>query len=362
MRKYLLLLALPFLLSGCGFKYVGAKRPEKFNSARLMDPNHSPFNIIRSDTDPNKRTIKSHSCKIILEKPCRVNYWKPAFDCAKQVFVAGKLPNGKEYPVLIDSGFVGAEIILNDLVVKENKLEILYSTAENDKQNISPIKKKTRGGLCFLPLLEIGELTIQNPFCAYIPWHREFQVFGLPVWQDKNLFLGVSIMSRFRYMRFDNTKMELEFSYNQSFHPEESSKWAHYPFVLRDGEGGDGRIMVDIPIAGKICHIYFDTAGAEMVVMPDMWEKLQKRITATAPRQSKFLSYQHGFLPCRKTVAKRLSVGNIELKNAEIVIMPEDTPYLPKDVPGYISIWTFKDTVVVLDFERKLMRVKNREQ
>ena len=35
--------------------------------------------------------------------------------------------------------------------------------------------------------------------------------------------------------------------------------------------------------------------------------------------------------------------------------------YLPKDVPGYISIWTFKDTSLVLDFERNLMWTKNQE-
>ena len=271
-------------LSGCGFKYVAVKCPEKFNSTRLMDPNHSPFEIIRSDKDPNKKTIKHHSCKIILEKPCHVSYRKLAFNCAKQVIVAGKLPNGKEYPVLIDSGFTGAEIILNDLVVKENGLEILYGTAEDDKKNPSPIKKRARGGLCFLPSLEIGELTIQKPFCAYIPWHREFQLFGLPLWQDKHLFLGISIMSRFRYICFDNTKMQLEFSYNQSFHPEASEKWAHYPFTLRKQ---DGRVMVDIPIAGETCNIYFDTAGAGMAIMPDMWEKIRKRITTTIPKQSK---------------------------------------------------------------------------
>ena len=77
------------------------------------------------------------------------------------------------------------------------------------------------------------------------------------------------------------------------------------------------------------------------------------------PKLSKFLSYQHGFLPCRKAIVKNLSVGNVVIKNAEIVIMPEGTPYLPKDIPGYISIWTFKDTSVVLDFEHNLMWVKN---
>ena len=362
MCKYLLLLGLTFLLCGCGLKYVEAKHLEQFHSIRLIDPNNSPFNVIKSDTDPNKIVIKRHSCEIILEKPCLVKYRKADFDYAKHVVVTGLLPNGKEYPVKIDSGFTGAEIVLNDIVVKENNLEILYGTAKNNKQGISLVKKRTKGGLCFLPSLKIGKLAIQKPFCTYVPWHREFQVLGIPIWQEKHLFLGISIMSRFRYIRFDSMKKQLEFSYKQSFCPEEPEKWAYYPFVLQEKEGGDGRIMVDIPIAGEVCHIYFDTGGAGMVVLSDMWEKLRKRIIAPTPKQSKFLSYQHGFLPCRKAVAKTLKVGNIVINNAEIIIMPEESPYLPKDVPGYISIWSFRDTVVVLDFEHKLMWVKNNGQ
>ena len=52
-------------------------------------------------------------------------------------------------------------------------------------------------------------------------------------------------------------------------------------------------------------------------------------------------------------------MGNVVIKNAEVMILPEDTSYLQADIPGYISIWTFKDTSVVLDFERSLMWVKN---
>ena len=348
-------------LSGCGLKYVEVKHPEKFNSIRLTDPNNSPFEITESNKDTNKRLIRRHSSKIILEKPCRVNYRKLDFNYAKLVRVTGRLPNGKEYPVIIDSGCTGAEIVLNDVVVKENDLETLFSDSNTDQQELSLAQKRSQGGLCFLPQLKIGELIIQKPWCAYVPWHREFQLFGLPLWQDKQLFLGISIMSRFRYIHFDNTKMQLEFSYNHSFHPGKPIKWAQYPFVLQEKEGGGNRIMVDIPIAGETCNIYFDTGGSGTVIMPGMWEKIRERITATTPKQSKFLTYQHGSLPCHKVVAKMLSVGNVAIKNAEIVIMPKGTPYLPKDVPGYVSIWTFKDTSVVLDFERNLMWIKNQE-
>ncbi len=347
-------------LAGCGLRYVEVEHPEKFNSARLIDPNHSPFKITKSDTDPNKKTVTVTDLqpgKIILEKPCRVNYRKWGYWSIKTVIVDGRLPNGKKYPVYIDSGCSGPEILLSDIITRENNLETLCAAYKNDEQKLSPAKKREHTGLCFLPTLEIGELTIQKPICGYFPWHCEFQVLGVPLWQEKNLFLGVSIMSRFKYICFDNTKMQLEFSYNQSFQPEESVEWAHYPFALRKE---DGRIMVDIPIAGQTCNIYFDTCGAGTMLKPGMWEKIRNKITATIPKDSKFLSYQHGFLPCRKTIVKKLDVGNIVLNNTEISILPEDTLYL-SNIPGYISIWTFKDTSVVLDFERKLLWIKPRK-
>jgi len=344
-------------LSGCGFKYVEVKHPEKFNSTRLLDPNHSPFEISKSDTDPNKTMIHLHPAKIMLEKPCLVNYRKIEYWFGKIVAVNGKLPDGKEYPVYIDSGFSGGdiEISVNDIIAKESNLEILSATYEKGEQKLSQSERRSQWGLCFLPQLKIGDVTIQSPFCAYIPWHREFQLFGIPLWQEKNLFLGNSIMSRFKYLCFHNTKMQIEFSYNQSFHPEESKEWAHYPFNLRKK---DKLIMVDIPIAGEVCNIYFDTGGSGMVVKHNMWKKIRNRITTKKPKDGKFFSYQHGFLPCRKTIAKTLSIGNIKLKNTEIVIMPEDTPYLPKDTPGYISVWTFKNTSIVFDFEHDLLWVK----
>lgn len=350
-----ILLVLCFLimitfLSGCGFKYVEVSHPEAMNSKRLLDPNHSPFEISKSDTDPNRTMIHLHPAKITLEKPCRVNYRKMEYWFGKIVAINGKLPDGKEYPIYIDSGYYGGgtEISVNDLIAKESNLQVLT-------KKLSP-NERSQWGLCFLPELKMGKVVLQRPSCAFIPWHREFQILGIPLWQEKNLFLGNSLMSRFKYLCFHNTDMQLEFSYNQSFQPEVSKNWTHYPFTLRKQ---DGRIMVNIPIAGETCSIYFDTGGSGTFLKSDMWEKMRNQIIAKKPKDSKFFSYQLGFLPCRKTNAKTLRVGNIELKNTEIVILPEGSPYLPKDIPGYISIWTFKDTSVALDFENNLMWVKN---
>jgi hypothetical protein len=360
-KKYsFICFAIVFLLNiaGCGLKYVELEHPEKFNSACLKDPNHSPFEITRSDTDPNKNVIRMEPCRITLDKPCRVDYRKLEWWLRSVVVVDCRLPNGKEYPVCIDSGCTHIEVLVNDLVVEENNLETLFG--ETGEEKISLIEKRKECGLCFLPSLKIAEMIIENPFCVWKPRHWEFQIFGLPLWQDKYLFLGNYALCRFHYIRFDNAKMQVEFSYTESFQPEQSEKWARYPFTVRKS---DYRIMVDIPIAGEIYNIYFDTCGAiELQLRPELWGKIRSRITAAIPKNSKCLTYQFGYLPCRSTIVERLSIGNIELKNADVVIWSEDAPYLSKDLLGCISLLTFRNTSVVLDFERNLLWVKNQQR
>jgi len=357
----LILVLSQLFLSGCGIKYPQARNLDDFHSPRLIDPNNTPFKMTKSVTDPNNWTIGPRlKNRIVLEKPCRVNYRKIEFLFGKIAVVTGTLPNGKEYPIWIDSGFTGAEIVLNDLIVKENKLEIFVCNCNADSQEMSLVEKRRNSDLCFLPQLKIDELIIKEPLCIFFPWHQEFQLAGLPLWQNRSVLFGLSMMARFRYLYFDNPKMQLEFSHKQSFHPSKPEEWSSYPFKLKKIDDKQ-MIMLDIPIAGQTGDIYFDTGGTITIVKPAMWKRIQKATTATTPRKSKFLSYQLGFLPCQRSVVKKLSVGDLLIKNAEIVIVPDDTPYLSKGVDGYISLGTLKDTSVVLDFEHKLLWIKTKQ-
>ncbi len=315
-----------------------------------IKPNHLSFNVTISEMDPNGEVqivTDWSNANIMLEQPCRVRYKSPEF--GRTVILTGRLPNGKKYPVWIDSGMVTWPILVNDCIAKENKLDILC-------RDSNPYSE-----LSYLPSLEIGNLTIQNLACLYIPRHWELQVFGLPIWQDKRVVFGIEAMARFRYILFDNVKKELEFSYKQPFCPIEFEKWVYYPFTLKNMGYPDGRrLIVNIPIAGETYHIEFDTGGRDIVISPDMWENLRKRVNTTGLKQNKFVSYKYGILPCHTVVADEIAIGNIMIKNAEIEILPEDSPYLLKKDLGQIGIRCFRDTEVVLDFERNLMWVKNK--
>jgi hypothetical protein len=341
--------------SGCGLRYVeDSEYLKNLNSPRLIDPDSSPFEITVSQKDPNVLSIQ-YDTEIILEKPFRIDYRRLDFVFARHVVIDGQLPNGKTYPICIDSGCAGAELLINPHIVRKNHLETLFSPPQGYSQEIPLSEGCEYGGLCYLPNLKIGMLKIQNPCGVFVPWRMEWHVLGIPIWKDKTILMGISLMSRFRYLHFDNVNKQLEFSCHHSFQPGDPNQWTAFP--LNPGPGK--RAMVDIPIEGITCKVEFDTGGRGIILMPRMWESIRTNLDISKPKKSKFLSHQYGYLPCNKTTAKELTLGNITIRNAQIIILPFDTPYLSQELPGSISIWEFKDTSVVLDFEHRLMWVKN---
>ena len=355
---------LPSVFCGCGLRYNAVKNMERFGTNKPSDLNSELFKFTRSEEDPNKilSVEKRKKTQIILEKPCRAKYsYNFLNPIRRSIIVTGQLPNGKEYPVRIDSGCCGGvEILLNDLVVKENELQIFILGPDKTlKQENSSDEIRGYGNLCCLPSLKIGEMIIRNPFCAYIPSHLEYQMFGLPIWREKILNFGISLMSQFQYILFDNVAREIEFSYKQPFKPEHAEEWSSYPFTLGKVPYGDGcgNVTVDIPIAGKVFHLVFDTGAAESFLRFDIWEQLQKRFEVAKIKESKFFSCQQGYLPCQRAVVKTMNVGKTVLENEEVLILPEGSPYFPGEA-GFFGPLTFRDTVVVLDFGRKLLWVR----
>ncbi|MCK4753339.1 MAG: hypothetical protein KAS75_07825 [Planctomycetes bacterium] len=302
------------------------------------------FKIVSSETEGDSSggiSIDWNGPEIMLEKPCRVNYRNLEFDFGKNIIVNGRLPNGKNYPIWIDSGMVMWPTLVNDTVAKENGLVI------------------PNGNVGSLPCLKIGELTLQNLPYLYVPNHWEFRVLGIPIWQDNRIVFGIEAMSQFRYLLFDNKRKQLEFSSKQSFQPEDPAGWAYYPFKLdKMGQFYGRRLIVNIPIAGEVRQVEFDTGGRDMAIGAKMWLNLCKKISSTKPKRANFTSHKYGLLPCHKVVVDELGIGNIVVKNAEIEILPEDSPYLLTNDPGQIGMGYFKNTKVVLDFERMLMWVK----
>ena len=112
-----------------------------------------------------------------------------------------------------------------------------------------------------------------------------------------------------------------------------------------------------MPVDGQFFPLMFDSCGRYgMVVKQDFFERLPLKAISGKIRDSKFQSGFLGELPCQRTKVKELNIGNIKVKNAEILILPDESRYT--EVASSISMKFFRKTVVVLDFKSELMWVK----
>jgi hypothetical protein len=338
------------LAGGCSVDLVRPANPAKeLAGVCRSDLNDGPIKIERSEDDPNTFIISFIDSAMALSKPCRVDYVDFYFDLTHQIAVRGTMANGKEYPVLVDTGFPGG-VLTNDLTVLDSNLCIV------------PFGKDTfngwQTGFCHIPLLKIGEITLKNPLAEYIQQHWQFKVLGIPLWRQKGLLIGMAIIRQYGYLLFDNVEREVEFSPSGPFEPENVSEWDSYPIDVNERSN---RLNVRLPIQGHDYRLMFDTCGHHgMVALPDLWSVLSDNLGDVKVKESSYYSGFHGKMGGgHKAAVRNLEVANLKVKKADILILPEDNKFTNC---SYISMKYFKKTSVALDFQNGLMWVKKPER
>jgi hypothetical protein len=350
-QRILLVAVLVFnlgLTTGCSVRLATMSfEDERLQSLPRRDMSEMSVQITKSKEDPNKVRISHiNNSKIQLSEPCRMKYQSFYFDLIDLVAVTGTLPNDKKYTAFLDTGHPGY-VVTNSLTVLENNL-VIYPLGEVAGYS-------SYMGFCELPSLQLGQAVITDPPCAYLQQQWEVRLLGLPIWQQRGFLLGLGLLRDFGYIVFDNTKKEVELALTEIFAPDKPEQWDSYPLEIKMG-----RLIVNIPVEGQNYDLMFDSCGRYgMVVGPDFCEKLPLKVNSGKIRDGKFQSGFLGELPCRKTNIKNLKIGNVMVKNAEILILPEDSPYIR--AVNSISIKFFKKTVVVMDFENSLLWIKKPE-
>ncbi len=280
--------------------------------------------------------------------PFRVKY-HPSYYQNYWMVVEGKLGNGRKYPLILDTGASPA-LFVNDIHILENKLAIYPLSANNDDS--------TGWGICHLPKLHIGEVTLLNWPCFYREQHLEIQLFGLPIARDKAIIAGLPALLRFKYIAFDSANKEVELSLAKTFEPGNPKMWARYAFVIEEDLGGNAFLFVKIPIAGEQTELQLDTgSGRGLAITEELWERMSRNIHNVKLSEGRDLYPYIGWLVCKRGVISRLEVGDNTVKDAKISIFPNDNLLLDQ-CQGLLGMQYFRDTVMVLDFERNLMWVK----
>ena len=322
--------------------FVCTSNLESTPGVHFLDPNTGIFEII--SREPNHANIKWINTSIYMEGRVCVKMCKNS----RNVQVSGELNNGKNYPVVLDTGY-SRFIGITDTVVTDVGLPIYP---------MDDLGHHLVGGLCDLSQLRIGIVTIRQPPCEYFSAHYESHILGITTWKEMKITLGLGLLKKFSYIRIDNVDREIEFSGKQPFNPQDDNQWNQYPMVIeRDGRG-NAVLMVDIQIAGYLRHMKFDTGATSGLVLTEkIWTQVSPGLQSVHEEKNRLATPLAGWVPCRRITVELLRVGSIPISGAHINVTANNNPFGEDDFT--LGMGFLKETVVVLDFESNLLWIRN---
>lgn len=278
---------------------------------------------------------------------CRVKYY-PSRGSNVFSVVEGML-NDRVYPVILDTG-ASAAVFVNDVHIRENNLPFYPSEKTNGRF--------ANWGMCDLGGLRIGKMLLTGWPCYYQQQHAEARLFGLPIFKDKTIVVGMPVLKQFKYIEFDNVKREVYFSLDRPFEPGESDSWMQYSFVIEEHSQDNAFLLVNIPIAGEQTRLQLDTGNnGGLAVGTKLWGRINKGLNDVKLVGSEDLYPYIGRVACERGVIPDIEVGNRPVKNVRLSVFPEDSTII-EDSQGLIGMQCFRDTVMVIDFERSLIWLK----
>jgi hypothetical protein len=340
----LLLISVLVQLSGCSYAPYPADDISKNPSLVHIDANNPRFfgkiTIINADGQENTITIRK---EVIPKLELGANKtFSLKYDSAPNVRIPVEFPNRCRYAAFLDSGFSGYILLTSDVVL-ENKFAI------------SPISSNsTIQGICHIPAFNVGTAGVKDAAGFYWEKQMQFRILNIPIKKYSVILLGVQFIKTFDYVLFDNVGQEVVFSKDGAFKPDNPQLWDSFPFSIKPDSSSNERIIVQIPIAGRMFEIGFDSCGAVpgLNISKSDWQVIEPKLTVTGLRNTHGISGQSGRVSFQKATVSQLTIGEKTLKNAQIHIFNE-----PEYV-SMISLGYFQDTVVVLDFVNSLMWIK----
>lgn len=319
--------------------FVESANLEDLRGIKVLDANNPFFQILRME--PNRVDVvwKEANRIDLQESICRVQKLN-----SQLAHVMAEI-NNKQYPVAIDSGF-SEHLMVNDVVIIENQFEIF------------PFEHKTTdsAGFCHLEKVQIGDMTITNPPCLYTLGHYEKRLLGRTKWKQSQIIFGLALMRHFRYVLVDNISSIVEFGMGKSFAPDPNESWLKYPMALETDEKNMRRIMVEIPIAGRVRQVAFDTgASNNLLVSQSIWKKFSEVLEVVGTSENR-IRMIYGWEEVSINTVGELGIGERVVSNATVAVLSNGS----KKGPDFflLGMGYFKDTAIVLDFENNLLWIR----
>ena len=110
-------------------------------------------------------------------------------------------------------------------------------------------------------------------------------------------------------------------------------------------------------------ELKFDTCAVNgLNIKEQMWQHISKELKHIKTTNDKiWLPWGVGRITCKNVTVESLEVGKRTINKAKISVFSNDSTFPEtQNCQGLLGMLYFRDTVVVLDFERNLMWVKNK--
>ena len=253
---------------------------------------------------------------------------------------------GAPVPARIDTGLGFADICVSSNLMTRLGLKFYP---------LNEVWTGITGGICYLNNIKIAGLQIDTPRTAYIDQHRETQLWGMTIEQDYQLSIGLGILKKFSYVKFDNASGQVEFGLKDQFEPS-GGTWQKFPLRIGNDRYLQRRIFVDVPVEGVVCEMVFDTCGGDgLKVSKGLLESIGLEDSNYSINAGYVNSTQFGMIGCDEITMPTLSIAGRDVKDAKVFIMPDDVRYFDNILPMSV----FSDTVVVIDFQNGLLWLKD---
>jgi hypothetical protein len=114
-------------------------------------------------------------------------------------------------------------------------------------------------------------------------------------------------------------------------------------------------IVIHIPIAGEMTEARLDTGtNWSLAMTEDAWYKYSTKFQVLKESRER-AQFFHGLKDVRKITVSEFSIGDKSMTDASILVLDDS---IFKESFILIGMDYFKDTIVVIDFERGLLWVR----
>jgi hypothetical protein len=345
-RTFLYLFCILPCLAGCDAYSISRTPHQNVDRWVTFDPNDYDIHV-RKQSDG--ATVYWWNLDYVCDDTVVLPYWK-----SKSVLgvpVVGGQINGTAYPVIFDTG-CSPHIFLSDDHINRHQLPVLF---------FEPEHKANSPGLAIVEHLNIGGLQFNRYPCGFLGYDTDLRFLGFPSGLSETILVPLDIMLSFRYVEYDQIRKELSVSCTHSIPPTLETEWIAFPFEITKQPFRE--LIVTIPIEGIPARLYLDTGGGLQLKLdrdllerlfekrPDLRERPKGKATLILPHHN----LQEKSLAIR---AKRVRFGDSTLNEVSILSPEPSDGSKPHDYQGVIGIDLFKNTILILDFENSVLRVK----